>query len=46
MTTSDATLLAVRPGRIRRLVLTNRVRTIGWSTRGVLAVMMLVAAAS
>jgi hypothetical protein len=32
--------------RIRRLVLTNWVRTIGWSTRGALAVVMLVTAAS
>lgn len=32
--------------RIRRLVLTNWVRTIGWSTRGVLAVVMLVTAAA
>lgn len=32
--------------RIRRLVLTNWVRTVGWSIRGVLAAVMLVSAAA
>jgi len=31
---------------MRRLVRTNWIRTIGWSARGVVAVMMLVAAAT